>query len=125
MPGRSRHAGIVLEFDVLMQIPKRLGTKRVTELAFSETVEGVAQIAEDLKILFLQRVALGHLPAELKGGGQDRFLPDPRNADDGSALFLVLLEHRHRKGHGLLLGSTPPQGSLGLSHAPPVLVKSV
>jgi hypothetical protein len=68
MPGRSRHAGIVLEFDVLMQIPKRLGTKRVTELAFSETVEGVAQVAEDLKIRFLPRVEFGHVPAELKGG---------------------------------------------------------
>ena len=41
-----------------MQIPKRLGTKRVTELAFSETVEGIAQAPEDLKILFLQRVTV-------------------------------------------------------------------
>jgi hypothetical protein len=61
MPGCSWHAGIVLEFDVLMQIPKRLGTKRVTELAFSESVEGVAQVAEDLKILFLLHVELASL----------------------------------------------------------------
>jgi hypothetical protein len=55
MPGRSWNAGIVLEFDGVVQIPKRLGTKRVIELPFSETVEGVAQVAEDLKILLLPR----------------------------------------------------------------------
>jgi hypothetical protein len=51
MPGRSWNAGIVLEFYGVVQIPKRLGTKRIIELAFSETVEGVAQVAEDLKFL--------------------------------------------------------------------------
>jgi hypothetical protein len=125
MPGGSWYVGIVLDFDVLVQIPKRLGTKRVSELASSQTVEGVAQVAEDLKILFLQCVELGHLPAELKGGTHGGYLSDPRNADGGSALVLVLLEHRHRYGHDLLLRSTPRRGSLGPSHAPPVLVKRV
>jgi hypothetical protein len=79
MPGRTRNAGIVLKFDVLVQIPKRLGPKWVNELAFSETVESVAQVAENPKILCLQRVDPGHRPIELKGGpgvGSCRFL-DP------------------------------------------------
>jgi hypothetical protein len=97
MPGRPRNAGIVLELDLLVQILKWLGTKRVTEPALSEAVEGVAQVAENLKILLLQRVELGHLPAELKRGKHVGLLPDPRNAKGGSALLLVLLELRHRK----------------------------
>ena len=41
-----------LEFDVPTHSAKVLVFKRATELAFSETVEGVAQVPEDLKILF-------------------------------------------------------------------------
>src|SRR4249919_23095 len=126
MPGRPRNAGIVLEFDVLVQIPKRLGLERATEMPFSETVESVAQVAENPKILFLQRVELGHFPAELKRGENGGFLADPRNGDGSSAVLLILLEHRHRNlGHGPLLRSTPPWGSLVLFHAPPVPSPSV
>jgi hypothetical protein len=53
VPGRARNAGIVLEFDVLVEISERLGVKWVSEGALSETVESVAQLAEDSTILVL------------------------------------------------------------------------
>jgi hypothetical protein len=55
VPCPAWNAGRVLEFDVLVEIPERLGLKRVSELALSEAVEGVAQLAEDSTILVLHR----------------------------------------------------------------------
>jgi hypothetical protein len=55
VPGGTWDVGIVLEFDLLVEVPERFGLKRVIELAFSEAVESVAKLVEDPKILFLRR----------------------------------------------------------------------
>src|SRR5829696_7776146 len=108
MPARPWNARIVLELDVLVQIPKRLGLERVIEVPLSETVESVAQFAEKPKIVFVQRVELGHSPGKLQGS--------QGNNGRGPAI-LVLLEHLRRVvGHGRLLRSTACQSLLHLSH---------